>query len=99
MEAGPPCAPSLTQCPSGALAGRTEVVIVADEAEREDELDGIGIGQHPARHGVDVKINRIIREKIDVADALLLHAADSGADLIAWAGMAIRDCASSFWVT
>lgn len=65
-----------------ALAGRTEVVIVADKPEKEDELDGIDIGQHLARHRVDVKINHIIREKIDVADALLSHAADSSADLI-----------------
>ncbi|WP_442893331.1 universal stress protein [Bradyrhizobium sp.] len=39
-----------------------------------------------ARHGLDVKINRIILEKVDVADALLSHAADSGADLIVMGG-------------
>lgn len=69
-----------------AAGGRTEVVIVADTVEKEDELDRIDIGQHLARHGVDMTINRIIREKIDVADVLLSHAADSGADLIVMGG-------------
>ena len=69
-----------------ALAGRTEVVVVADQADKEDELDGTDIGQHLARHGLDVKINRLIREKIDVADALLSHATDSGTDLIVMGG-------------
>jgi nucleotide-binding universal stress UspA family protein len=69
-----------------ALAGRTEVVVVADAARKEEELDGIDIGQHLARHGVDMTINCIIRGKIDVADALLSHPVDSGADLIVMGG-------------
>jgi nucleotide-binding universal stress UspA family protein len=39
--------------------------------------------QGPRSPGLDVKINRVIRKKIDVADALSSHAADSGAELIA----------------
>ena len=69
-----------------ALAGRTEVVIVADVAEKDDELDGIDIVQHLARRGVDVKVNRIIREDMEVADVLLSYAADNGADLIVMGG-------------
>lgn len=69
-----------------ALARRAEVVIVADKAEKEDELDGIDIGQHLARHGIDATINRIIRDDIDVAGVLLSHAADSGADLMVMGG-------------
>jgi nucleotide-binding universal stress UspA family protein len=69
-----------------ARAGRTEVVIIADEANNEDELDGVDIGQHLARHGLDVEANRIIGGDIDVADALLSHAADSGVDLIVMGG-------------
>jgi nucleotide-binding universal stress UspA family protein len=64
------------------LAGSTEVVIVVEDAFKEDELDGVSIGQHLARHGLSVSVNRIARDKIDVASALLSHAADSGADLI-----------------
>jgi len=59
---------------------------LSDEPDKEDELHGVGVGQHLARHGLDVNINRIIRGKIDVADALLSHAADSGADLIVMCG-------------
>ena len=33
-----------------------------------------------------MKINRIILEKVDVADALLSHATDSGTDLIVMGG-------------
>lgn len=69
-----------------ALAGRTELVIVVDKAETEDELDGTDIGQHLARHEVDVTINRIIRDEIDVSDVLLSHAADLGADVIVMGG-------------
>ncbi len=69
-----------------ALAERTEVVIVADKTKKEDELDGIDIGQHLARHGVDATINRIIRNEIDIAEVLLSHAADSGADMIVMGG-------------
>jgi len=63
-------------------AGSTEVVIVVEDAVKEDELDRVDIGRHLTRHGLSVSINRIVREKIDVASALLSHAADSGADLI-----------------
>lgn len=64
------------------LAGSTEVAIVVEDALKEDKLDGADIGQHLTRHGLNVNIKRIVREKIDVASALLSHAADSGADLI-----------------
>ena len=64
------------------LARSTEVVTVVEGALNEDEPDRADIGQHLTRHGLSVSINRIVREKIDVASALLSHAADSGADLI-----------------
>jgi len=64
------------------LARSTEVVTVVEGALNEDEPDRADIGQHLTRHGLSVNINRIVREKIDVASALLSHAADSGADLI-----------------
>ena len=64
------------------LARSTEVVTVVEDALNEDEPDRADIGQHLTRHGLSVNINRIVREKIDVASALLSHAADSGADLI-----------------
>lgn len=68
------------------LAGRTEVVIVANERDKEDEVEGVDMGQHLARHGLNVEINRISRGEIDVGNALLSHAADTGADLMVMGG-------------
>ncbi len=67
-------------------AGRVEVVIVANEPGKQDEIAGADMGQHLARHGLKVEVNRMARGDIDTADALLSHAADSGADLIVMGG-------------
>ncbi len=67
-------------------AGRVEVVIVSNERGKEDEIPGADIGQHLARHGVTVDVNRIAGGDIDVADALLSHAADSSADFMVMGG-------------
>ncbi len=63
-------------------AGRVQVVIVGKERGKDDEIEGADIGQHLARHGLKVEVKRIDSGNIDVADALLSHAADSGADLL-----------------
>ncbi len=44
------------------------------------------MGQHLARHGLKVEVQRIPRGDVDVADALLSHAADSGADFMVMGG-------------
>ena len=44
------------------------------------------MGEHLARHGLKVDVNRIAGGNIDVADALLSHAADSGADFMVMGG-------------
>ncbi len=44
------------------------------------------MGQHLARHGLKVDVNRIAGGNIDVADALLSHAADCGADFMVMGG-------------
>jgi nucleotide-binding universal stress UspA family protein len=67
-------------------SGRVEIVIVTNERGKEDEIEGADIGQHLARHGLKVDVHRISGGKIDVADALLSHAADSGADLMVMGG-------------
>lgn len=67
-------------------AGRMEVVIVANERGKQDEVEGADIGHHLARHGLNVSVQRIGHDKIDIADALLSHAADSSADLIVMGG-------------
>ena len=67
-------------------AGSIQVVIVASERGKYDQIEGADMGLHLARHGVKVEVTRIARGKIDVADALLSHAADSGADFMVMGG-------------
>ena len=67
-------------------SGRVEIVIVANERGKQDEIEGADIGQHLARHGLKVDVHRISGGNIDVGDALLSHAADSGADLMVMGG-------------
>ena len=67
-------------------AGKVEIVIVANERGKEDEIEGADMGQHLARHGLNVEVKRIGGGNIDVADALLSHVADSGTDFIVMGG-------------
>ena len=67
-------------------AKQVEVVIVTKERGKNNELEGVDMGQHLARHKVNVEIRRIPRGDIDVADALLSHAADSGVDFMVMGG-------------
>jgi len=68
------------------LAGSIEVVSVTNERGKYDEIEGADMGLHLARHGVKVAVTRITRGNIDVVDALLSHAADSGADFMVMGG-------------
>jgi len=63
-----------------------EVVIVANERGKQTEIEGADMGQHLARHGLAVEVHRITRGDIDVADALLSHAADAGTDFMVMGG-------------
>jgi nucleotide-binding universal stress UspA family protein len=67
-------------------SGRVEIVMVANERGKQDEIEGADIGQHLARHGLKVDVHRISGGNIDIGDALLSHAADSGADLMVMGG-------------
>ncbi|MGC2075907.1 MAG: universal stress protein [Xanthobacteraceae bacterium] len=67
-------------------AGSVEIVIVTNERGKQDEIEGADMGQHLARHDVKVDVHRIPGGDIDVADALLSHAADSGSDFIVMGG-------------
>jgi nucleotide-binding universal stress UspA family protein len=67
-------------------AGAVEVVIIADEPGKQDEITGADMGQHLARHGFNVDVKRMSLGDIDVADALLSHAADANADFLVMGG-------------
>ena len=63
-----------------------EVVTVASEPAKTDEMPGADIAQHLARHDVKVELNRIVTVETDVASTILSHAADSSADLLVMGG-------------
>jgi len=67
-------------------AGRVEVVIVTKERGKQDEIEGADMGEHLARHGLNVDVKRTVLGDIDVADVLLSHAADAGTDFIVMGG-------------
>ena len=63
-----------------------DVVIVATERLKSDEIPGADIGQHLARHDLKVEVKRIVSTDTDVANTILSHAADSAADFIVMGG-------------
>jgi nucleotide-binding universal stress UspA family protein len=63
-----------------------EVVTVASEPAKSDEMPGADIAQHLARHGVTVELKRIVTAETDVASTILSHAADSSADFLVMGG-------------
>ena len=67
-------------------AGQVEVVIAGNERGKRDEIPGADMGQHLARHGLKVDVKRITGGNIDVADALLSHAADANIDFVVMGG-------------
>ena len=69
-----------------ARAGSVEVVIVANERGKQEEIEGVDMGQHLARHRLNVEVQRITRGDMDIADALLSHAADADTDFIVMGG-------------
>ena len=67
-------------------AKAVEVVIVASERPKSDEVAGADIGHHLARHGLKVEVKRIVATETDVADTLLSHVADTAADFMVMGG-------------
>jgi nucleotide-binding universal stress UspA family protein len=67
-------------------AKAVDVVIVATEPGKGDEISGADIGRHLARHGLKVEVKRIVAPDIDVANAILSYAADSAADFMVMGG-------------
>src|SRR5437660_6671455 len=63
-------------------AKAVDVVIVASERQKSDEIPGADIGEHLARHGLKVDVKRIVSKDSDVASTILSHAADTATDFI-----------------
>jgi nucleotide-binding universal stress UspA family protein len=63
-----------------------EIVIVASEAVKSDEIPGADIARHLARHGVKAEVNRMISTETDVASTILSHVTDVSADVLVMGG-------------
>jgi nucleotide-binding universal stress UspA family protein len=63
-----------------------DVVVVAMERLKSDELPGAEIAHHLARHGLRIDLKRIVTGGTDVASTILSYAADVSADLIVMGG-------------
>jgi len=67
-------------------AKSVDVVIVATERVKSDEIPGADIAEHLARHDLKVDVKRIVSTDTDVANTILSHAADTSADFIVMGG-------------
>jgi nucleotide-binding universal stress UspA family protein len=67
-------------------AKQIEVVIIAANEAKSNELPGVDLGQHLARHGLKIDVKRMTAPDIDVAATILSYAADTGTDLIVMGG-------------
>ena len=65
-------------------AGAADLLIVVNEKTKNDEheIRGVRMGEHLARHNINVEVQTRIAPDIDVASTILSHAADSGATMI-----------------
>jgi nucleotide-binding universal stress UspA family protein len=67
-------------------AKKVEVVLVASEPGKSDEIPGADIAHHLARHGLKLELKRIVAVDVDVTNAILSHAADIGGDFMVMGG-------------
>ena len=74
-----------------------EIVIVASDGAKSDEMPGADIAQHLARHGAKVELNRIVTAETDVANTILSARRGQLENISwSWAATAIRGCVSSY---
>ncbi len=63
-----------------------DLLIVAGERGKSDEIPGADMGEHLARHGLKVDVKRIVSKDVDITNTILSYAADSSADLLVMGG-------------
>jgi nucleotide-binding universal stress UspA family protein len=67
-------------------AKAVDVLIVATDQGKKDEIPGADMGQHLARHGLNVDVKRIVAGDSNVPNTILSYAADISADLMVMGG-------------
>lgn len=63
-----------------------DVLIVASGHEKSDEIPGVDMGEHLARHDLKIDVKRIVATDIDVPNTILSYAADNAIDFIVMGG-------------
>jgi len=63
-----------------------EIITVAVNDDRRDEIPGADMAQHLARHNLKVDLKRVVSPDIEASDTILSYAADCAADLIVMGG-------------
>lgn len=69
-----------------ARSAAIDIVIVTSGREKSDEVAGVDMGEHLARHDLKVDVKRIVSTDVDVPNTILSHAADTGADFMVMGG-------------
>jgi nucleotide-binding universal stress UspA family protein len=67
-------------------AKAVDVLIVATDQGKKDEIPGADMGRHLARHGLNVDVKRIVAGDSNVPNTILSYAADISADLMVMGG-------------
>jgi nucleotide-binding universal stress UspA family protein len=67
-------------------AKAVEVLIVGTDAGKTDEPSGAEIGQHLARHELNVEVKHIAAGNLKVSGAILAYAAENATDLLVMGG-------------
>ncbi len=67
-------------------AKAVDIVMVADGRTKKDEVPGVEIGNHLARHGLKVEVRQLVADGIDVANTILSYAADNAVDFMVMGG-------------
>ena len=55
-----------------------DLLIVETKKVKTDEVTGADMGEHLARHGLNVEVKRLASPDVDIADTILSYAADFG---------------------
>jgi nucleotide-binding universal stress UspA family protein len=67
-------------------AEKVEIVTVASGDGKTDELAGADLGEHLARHGLNVEVKRLVAARVDISNVILSYTADCSADFIVMGG-------------
>jgi nucleotide-binding universal stress UspA family protein len=69
-----------------ARAKAIDVVTIATEAAKSDEMPAADMAQHLARHGLNVTIERVSRGDVEIASSILNYTADRSVDFVVMGG-------------